>query len=106
MATVPSTAKKPSDRKRPTANQRRQAEESAQQFAPIELNGEVIRVAHPQTWRASSMASLNGGDIFGWGDKNVHPDDRKAFRNADPTFGEVREFIEAANEYFGSDQGE
>lgn len=103
---VPAGARKPSDRKEPTAAQRRKAEESAGQWFSGNLNGRTVRISHPKTWRASTMQALRMGDLLGWGEKVVHPDDVKLFRDADPNAEEIGAFVADAHEHFGSDQGE
>lgn len=104
MATTP---KKPTDHKKPlTAAQRRAREASSGQWYAGELNGQILRLSHPQTWRSSAMEALNRGDMVTWASKVLHPDDMEAFRAADPNSLELAELITAGTEYFGADSGE
>lgn len=107
MPNVPAGARKPADRKKPTAAQRRKAEEAAGEWFPGNLNGKTVRLSHPKTWRMiSQRKALAEGDFESWAKQTVHPDDLGAFVEADPNSEELGRFVADAHEFFGADQGE
>lgn len=106
MAT-PAGAKRPTDRNKPlTAAQRRKAEESAGKWFAAEVGGHTVRVSNPKTWRASTMAQVNRGDILGFAQKVMHPDDYQVFVDVDPTLEETGALVADTYRYFGADRGE
>ncbi len=114
MPTIPTGAKKPTDRRapaKPSVRQspaaRRKAEAEALDWFEGKLNGQTIRVCSPEEWRASAMEGARLGDIFLWGQEGaVHPDDVSALREANPRGREIGPFIQSAVDYFGAETGE
>lgn len=106
MPNVPAGARKPADRKKPTAAQRRKAEEAAGKWCSVEVNGHTVRFSHPGSWRADVMEALEMGRINAWGKGVVHPDDFEEFRAANLNAFDLGPIMPVVHEFFGADQGE
>lgn len=64
-----------------------------------------VRVLPQIKWRMSVMRLLNEGDLDGWAEAVVHPDDLDDFMDADLNMGEFRDFSEEAARRSGDSLG-
>jgi hypothetical protein len=75
---------------------------------PIVLGGSdgiETRVKPQRDWRMSDMRFLRDGDIDGWAESVIHPDDIDEFMELDITMDEFREFSEEAARRSGDSLG-
>lgn len=79
--------------------------EADSQYVIADLAGEDIQIIPPGSWRASWQRLLNQGQIEGFAELVVHPDDLDAFWDIDPTNTEFAEFIEDAARQSGESLG-
>jgi hypothetical protein len=79
--------------------------EAEYQYVTADLAGEDIQIIPPGSWRASWQRLLNQGQIEGFAEMVIHPDDLDAFWDIDPTNTEFYEFIEDAARQAGESLG-
>lgn len=74
-------------------------------YVTAELCGEEVQVVPPTVWRSSWQRMLNQGDLDGFAEKVLHPDDFELYLELDPTIVEFMEFTEEAARRSGESQG-
>jgi hypothetical protein len=79
--------------------------EAAGEYVSVPINGIETRVKPQRDWRMSDMRFLRDGDIDGWAESVIHPDDIDKFMELDPTMDEFREFSEEAARKSGDSLG-
>lgn len=82
-----------------------QALEAEDDYITAELCGEEIQVVPPSRWRASWASLLSRGDLAGFVERAVHPDDVDLFWEIDPTNEEFGHFIGEVTRLAGEPQG-
>lgn len=74
-------------------------------YIPVPLGDTEIRVKPQRKWRMSHMRLLNAGDLDGWAEGVIHPDDVDAFFDVDPDMEEFQAFAEEAARRAGDSLG-
>lgn len=72
---------------------------------PLPNSTDEVRVLPQLKWRMSVMRLLNEGDLDGWAEAIIHPDDLDVFMDADLDMGEFRDFSEEAARRSGDGLG-
>lgn len=72
---------------------------------PVTDTGIAVRILPQGQWRMSHMRLLNTGDLEGWAECVIHPDDIDAFVDLDLTLDEFQDFSLAAAKASGDDLG-
>lgn len=72
---------------------------------PVADTGLTVRILPQGKWRMSHMRLLNQGDLDGWAEKVIHPDDLEDFLDLDLELDEFQEFSLAAAKKSGDDMG-
>lgn len=83
----------------------KQALEAAGEYVSVPVNGVEVRVKPQLDWRMSDLAMLNAGDLNGFSESVIHPDDIDAFLELDLTMREFRDFSEEAARRSGDSLG-
>lgn len=79
--------------------------EAEGQYVTAELCGEEVQIIPPSAWRSSWQRMLNQGNLDGFAEKVLHPDDYEFYLELDPTIYEFLEFTEAAARQSGESMG-
>lgn len=74
-------------------------------LVPLPNDTAEVRVLPQIKWRMSVMRFLNEGDLDGWAEAVIHPDDLDDFMDADLDMGEFRDFSEEAARRSGDSLG-
>jgi hypothetical protein len=83
----------------------KQEAEAAGEYVTVPIRGTEVRVKPQLKWRMSHMRCLNQGDLDGWAEGVIHPDDVDKFFDLDPEMEEFREFSEEAARLAGDSLG-
>jgi formylglycine-generating enzyme required for sulfatase activity len=82
-----------------------QEAEASGEFVPVPVGDIKVRVRPQKQWRMSHMRLLNQGDLDGWAESVIHPDDVEDFFDLDVTLAEFQDFAEEAAKATGDDLG-
>lgn len=74
-------------------------------YITVELGGEEVQIIPPSAWRSSWQRMLNRGDLDGFAQKVMHPDDYEFYLELDPTIVEFMEFSQDAAARLGESLG-
>jgi len=74
-------------------------------YVTTELCGQEVQVIPPSAWRASWQRMLQQGDLDGFAEKVLHPDDYDLYVELDPTIVEFMEFSQEAASLAGESLG-
>jgi hypothetical protein len=75
-------------------------------YISVPVSADVkVRVKPQIEWRMSTMRLLNAGDLDGWAESVIHPDDLDTFIECDLTMGEFGKFSEDAARLAGDGLG-
>ncbi|WP_329215294.1 hypothetical protein OG352_06530 [Streptomyces sp. NBC_01485] len=74
-------------------------------YVTTELCGEEVQVIPPSAWRSSWQRMLNQGNLDGFAEKVLHPDDYELYLELDPTIVEFMEFAQEAASLVGESLG-
>jgi hypothetical protein len=67
-------------------------------YVTTDLCGQEVQVIPPAAWRSSWQRMLNQGNLDGFAEKVLHPDDYELYLELDPTMVEFMEFaLDAAS---------
>lgn len=77
----------------------------AEGYVTAELCGQEVQIIPPAGWRISWQELLMSGQISGFAQKVLHPDDFDFFIEVDPTVQEFQEFVADASERSGESLG-
>ena len=79
--------------------------EAAGHYVTVELGGEEVQVIPPAAWRTSWQRMLRQGDLDGFAQKVLAPEDYEFYLELDPTLEEFMEFTEEAATRSGEGSG-
>ncbi|QLJ01543.1 hypothetical protein HZZ00_11240 [Streptomyces sp. NEAU-sy36] len=82
-----------------------QEAEAGDQYVTAELCGEQVQIVPPAVWRTSWSRMLNQGDLDGFAQAVLHPDDYELYLDLDPTITEFLAFTEDAGRRSGESLG-
>lgn len=88
-----------------TAAEAQEAEAEEGHYVTAELAGEDVQVVPASAWRASWQRMLNQGNIDGFAEKVLHPDDYAFYLELDPTIVEFMEFTQDVSSRVGESLG-
>jgi hypothetical protein len=74
-------------------------------YVTVTLSGEEVQVVPASAWRASWQRMLNQGNLDGFAQKVLAPEDYEFYLELDPTIPEFLEFATAAAERAGETLG-
>jgi hypothetical protein len=74
-------------------------------YVTTTLCGEEVQVIPPSAWRSSWQRMLNQGDLDGFAEKVLQPDDYERYLELDPTIVEFMEFAQEAASLVGESLG-
>lgn len=74
-------------------------------YVTTDLCGEEVQVIPPSAWRSSWQRMLNQGNLDGFAEKVLHPDDYELYLELDPTIVEFMEFSQGAASLAGESLG-
>ena len=74
-------------------------------YITAELAGEEVQVIPASAWRSSWQRMLNRGNIDGFAQKVLHPDDYDFYMELDPTIVEFMEFTQDVSSRVGESLG-
>lgn len=80
-------------------------EAEAGHYVTTDLCGEEVQVIPPSAWRSSWQRMLNQGNLDGFAEKVLHPDDYELYLELDPTIVEFMEFAQEAASLAGESLG-
>lgn len=83
----------------------KQTAEAAGHYVTVPIRGAEVRVKPQRKWRMSHMRCLNQGDLDGWAEGVIHPDDLDEFMDLDLEMEEFQEFSEEAARRAGDGLG-
>ncbi|MGV9352281.1 hypothetical protein [Streptomyces misionensis] len=75
------------------------------QYVTAELCGEEVQIVPPAVWRTSWSRMLNQGNLDGFAQAVLHPDDYELYLELDPTITEFLAFTEDAGQRSGESLG-
>lgn len=79
--------------------------EAIGEYVPVPLGDAETRVKPQRDWRMSDLRMLNAGDLDGWAESVIHPDDLEAFMEQDLTLAEFQDFAAEASRLAGDGLG-
>jgi hypothetical protein len=88
-----------------TAAEAQEAEAEDGHYVTAELAGEEVQVVPASAWRSSWQRMLNQGNIDGFAEKVLHPDDYAFYLELDPTIVEFMEFTQDVSSRVGESLG-
>ncbi|WP_328336725.1 hypothetical protein [Streptomyces violaceus] len=74
-------------------------------YVTATLCGEEVQIIPPSAWRSSWQRMLNEGDLDGFAEKVLAPDDYEFYLELDPTIVEFMEFTQEAAAQVGESLG-
>ncbi|MDX5563769.1 hypothetical protein PYK79_10940 [Streptomyces sp. ID05-04B] len=74
-------------------------------YVTTDLCGQEVQVVPPTVWRSSWQRMLNVGNLDGFAEKILHPDDYDLYLELDPTIAEFMEFAQEAASLAGESLG-
>lgn len=74
-------------------------------YITTDLCGHEVQVVPPAAWRSSWQRMLNAGNLDGFAQKILHPDDYDLYLEIDPTIAEFMEFAQEAASLAGESLG-
>ncbi|OQQ12958.1 hypothetical protein B0675_39750 [Streptomyces sp. M41(2017)] len=74
-------------------------------YVTTDLCGEEVQVIPPSAWRSSWQRMLNQGNLDGFAQAVLHPDDYELYLELDPTIVEFMEFSQGAAALAGESLG-
>jgi hypothetical protein len=83
----------------------KQAIEAVGEYVTVPIGDLPARVKPQLQWRMSDMRLLNQGDLDGWAEAVIHPDDLDAFMDRDLTMAEFQDFAADAARLAGDGLG-
>lgn len=88
-----------------TAAEAQEAEAEEGHYITAELAGEEVQVVPASAWRSSWQRMLNQGNIDGFAEKVLHPDDYAFYLELDPTIVEFMDFTQDVSSRVGESLG-
>lgn len=79
--------------------------EAERHYVTTELCGQDVQVIPPSAWRSSWQRMLNQGNLDGFAEAVLHPEDYAFYLEADPTIAEFLEFSQDAASLAGESLG-
>jgi hypothetical protein len=79
--------------------------EAEGQYVTAELCGEEVQIIPPSAWRSSWQRMLNQGDLDGFAEKVLAPEDYEFYLELDPTIFDFLQFTEDAARRSGESMG-
>ncbi|MYU30711.1 hypothetical protein GTW30_22125 [Streptomyces sp. SID7810] len=74
-------------------------------YVTAELCGEEVQVVPATVWRSSWQRMLQQGNLDGFAEKVLHPDDFELYLELDPTIADFLDFAQAAAAAAGESLG-
>jgi hypothetical protein len=74
-------------------------------YITAQLAGEEVQVVPASAWRSSWQRMLNQGNIDGFAEKVLHPDDYAFYLELDPTIVEFMDFTQDVSSRVGESLG-
>ncbi|MFF1684582.1 hypothetical protein [Streptomyces sp. NPDC058254] len=74
-------------------------------YVTTDLCGEKVQAVPASAWRSSWQRMLNQGNLDGFAEKVLHPEDYELYLELDPTVSEFLEFTEKAASASGESLG-
>ncbi|MFF2100991.1 hypothetical protein [Streptomyces sp. NPDC058202] len=88
-----------------TEAEAQEIEAEAGHYVTTDLCGQEVQVIPPSAWRSSWQRMLNQGNLDGFAEKVLHPDDYELYLELDPTIAEFLEFSQEAASLAGESLG-